>query len=269
MWPWPPPWPGTSSELATLSYTLHTLPIPITCKPTRSGQDEMRTPQKGGDGFLTGPANQKTPGTIADELSRLEFPAPAGFGALSASKAVPPAIRTDGPGATPTQKPRVQGHRARASEDVTEQLSALTLPEPEQLASAREHSRRESISDQLSAQLSAMPLPEPERIFGGQGVHADGTAAGLGSGRIKAEEWYKLKLADGEEIPEAVRRGSTVGITSPPTSPLPGTGPRGVAQTGRFDGGVIGDVREMLKGHARQAPSMGSMLEEDEEAGKA
>jgi tryptophanyl-tRNA synthetase len=198
----------------------------------------------------------KTPGTIADELSKLDFPAPSGFAfspaRVSANKGVVPAS-INVPGNTNSQSALSTDHQD--PEDLTEQLSSLALPEPEQLASAREHKRRESVSDQLSADLAAMRLPEPERIFGGQGTHDDGTAVGVSSkGGIDAADWYKIKLADGEEVPEAVRKGSMEGITSPVTSPIAG-------DTGRFEG------PQAKFRHSKGQPSLSRMMEVEEERG--
>jgi hypothetical protein len=145
-------------------------------------------------------------------------------------------------------------------DDLTEKLSSLQLPEPEQLASAREHRRKESVSEQLSAQLSQMRLPEPERIFGGQGVHEDGTAVGVSGGGVKPEEWYRLKLGE-NEVPEAVRKGTTEGITSPVTSPVVG---EGASSSGRFDGrGMSGAATSHTKGQ----PSLSSLMEAEEAKG--
>ncbi len=208
------------------------------------------TPQKG---FYSTPG-PKTPGTLADDFSKLDFPAPSGFaftparGSGRKGNVVPSSINVSG-----TTSSKVPDSADQDPQDITERLSSLALPEPEQLASAREHQRRESVSDQLTADLAAMKLPEPERIFGGQGTHDDGTAVGISKGGIKAEEWYKLKLAEGEEVPEAVRKGTTEGITSLPTSPA-------TAEISGFEG------QHAKFRHARGQPSLTSMMEvEDEE----
>lgn len=144
------------------------------------------TPQKQGweDNL---PSGQKTPGTLATEFSKLDLPAPEAFAASTPSK--------------PSSKQHARTFSK--DEDVTEKLAHLNLPEPEALQAARQNRRRESVSEEMSERLSKMALPQPERIFG-----PDDAPLSQGKKGVSAEDWDKVKLGEGQDVPEAVRRGS-------------------------------------------------------------
>lgn len=131
------------------------------------------------------PPGQKTPGTLATELSNLDLPAPEALASSTPSK----------------QSTKSQAGKKDAN--ITEQLSHLNLPEPEALQAARQHRRRESVSEEMSERLSRMALPQPERIFG-----PDDVLPSQGKEGVSAEDWDKVKLGEGQDVPEAVRRGS-------------------------------------------------------------
>lgn len=147
-------------------------------------------------------------------------------------------------------------------DDLTAQLSGMNFPEPEQVSAAARHKRTESMSEELSSQLSAMKFPRPERIFGGDEQEGDdvkrngslseelstkwstmkfprperifgGDEQEEDSGKsprtgVNAKEWDNIQLPEGQEVPEAVRRGSIVGISSPRVGELGG-------EPGRFN----------------------------------
>ncbi len=120
-------------------------------------------------------SGQRTPGAIATELSKLEFPPPTN-------------LHLQGPGG-PTSP--------RDGSDLSAQLSKMALPEPEALSKAKSHRRSESQSQDLAEQLSRMNLPQPEHIYGPDDTRSSGKQG------VSAEDWAKVKLED--EVPEAVK----------------------------------------------------------------
>lgn len=134
-----------------------------------------------------------TPGGIANQLSKLDLPAPSGLklnlprgGSASAS------------GSAPLSNPLSP---MSAQTDDTGDLSG---PEPEAIVKARAHARSESMSEQLSARLSQMHLPQPERIFGpDEGEDEVAKRGHAHRGSVTQADWDKIKLDD--EVPEAVK----------------------------------------------------------------
>lgn len=199
----PPVPPASVAEHTTMSGL-----DPSTSTPTK------RAPASG----------QLTPGGITDQLAQLDLPSPAGFAFPTQGEVAAAASTGDRhPFGTGAQGVKAQsnggagGHGRTSSnaDELAARLASLPLPNPERLDEATTRARRESISDQLSAQLAGMSLPRPERIFGGD---EDATAE---AGGVRPDDWDKVTLAEGQEIPEAVRRGSVVGITSPTQGSFP------------------------------------------------
>ncbi|WWC59297.1 tryptophan-tRNA ligase [Kwoniella dejecticola CBS 10117] len=150
-----------------------------------------------------------TPGSIATELSKMDFPAPSGL-----KLSIPESKDKDGQ----SQQPNSSGGATGAgtgggllsaissvfspvSATGTDDTGDISGPEPEALTAARRKVRSESISEQLSTTLSEMKLPQPERIFGPN--EGESNAAKEGNKGVSAEEWDKIKLED--EVPEAVK----------------------------------------------------------------
>lgn len=121
--------------------------------------------------------------------------------------------------------------------ELADRLANMPLGEPERLSQQASHRRRESVSDQLTDELSRMDFPRPERIFGAddpvsptmpqqqQTPATDAgrfvvdnnntmspTAGGTPRVGVDASEWYSVQLPQGQEIPEAVRKGSLQGV---------------------------------------------------------
>ncbi|BEJ12911.1 hypothetical protein CspHIS471_0300850 [Cutaneotrichosporon sp. HIS471] len=149
-------------------------------------------------------SGQRTPGTIATELSKLEFPPPT-------------KLQLQGQGGDPTSP--------RDGNDLSAQLSKMTLPDPEALRKANSHRRSESASQDLSEQLSRMNLPQPEHIYGPDDTQAAGRKQG-----VSADDWAKVKLDD--EVPEAVKsptemhfrrnsRAASISTRPPPAAAAP------------------------------------------------
>lgn len=171
-----------------------------------------------------------TPGKIATQLSQLDLPNPFGLttNGTKDNKTTPssvPAINADSP-----TRPRRQSN----ADDVARQLSNMKLPDPERINQHVDHRRRESQSEQLSAKLAGMKFPQPERLE--QATHRGETSEQLATrlagmdfpqperifggpddvkGGVSAADWDKIKLGAEYDVPEAVRRGSVSGITSP------------------------------------------------------
>ena len=130
-----------------------------------------------------------TPGGVTDQLSKLDFPAPANL-----NLDIPP--RSAGSALSPVPDSATSATSIRSND-----TGDLSGPEPEYITQARNKNRSESVSEQLSAQLSKMNFPQPERIFGpDEGGNAGAKARKEG---VSDEDWAKVKLED--EIPEAVK----------------------------------------------------------------
>lgn len=114
--------------------------------------------------------------------------------------------------------------------ELADRLANMPLGEPERLSQQASHRRRESVSDQLTDELSRMDFPRPERIFGADdpvsptmaqqtpatdagrfNVEGANNTMSPGVG-VDASEWYSIQLPQGQEIPEAVRKGSLQGV---------------------------------------------------------
>jgi hypothetical protein len=199
-----------------------------------------------------------TPNKIASQLSELDLPEPTGFSfpSQNAKKSPLPAV-----GAPAGH----QGHVRRQSnaDDVAKELSKMRLPDPERIGQSVANRRRESLSEQLSsklaemdfptperiqqvdrkrresqseqlsAELAGMDFPQPERIFGG---------AGEAKGGVSADAWDNVKLDTEYDVPEAVRRGSTAGISMPPAP--------------------SDQKAQPVRGHRKGQPSLSSVNEE-------
>ncbi|GHJ87510.1 hypothetical protein NliqN6_3912, partial [Naganishia liquefaciens] len=172
---------------------------------------------------------------ITDQLAQLDLPSPQGFAFPTRGEAAAALADNhpfdDARTTTTTTGRRAAGAAGAAAggagsgasshartpsnaDQLAARLASMPLPNPERLDEASTRARRESISEQLSAQLAGMSLPRPERIFGGD----DQDPSAQRPGGVGPDAWDKVTLAEGEEIPEAVRRGSVVGITSPTAS---------------------------------------------------
>lgn len=237
-------------------------------------QQDSLTPAKPAAGSAaTAP---KTPGALADELSRLDFPIPPQFsltesnnkkkggharqqssvgGAASGSAGLglpqgtmPGGLEQVGP--SPAERQNDGGADGEDDDqELADRLANLPLGEPERLSQQASHRRKESVSDQLTDELAKMDFPRPERIFGADdpvsptsaqspsmgesgrfssitGTAANDTPNPGGQGKsagpsttdgtprvgIDASEWYSVQLPQGQEIPEALRRGSLQGV---------------------------------------------------------
>lgn len=202
-------------------------------------------------------SGQLTPNGIAEQLSKLDFPAPDGFSFPSKSSVQTNFQTQDQPHKPAPISTGSRGHaRTRSNaDDVANQLSSMSFPEPERINQTALHKRTESASEQLSAKLAGMNFAAPERMQDADRYRRDSTSEELSAklarmdfpqperifggadnenskGGVKAEEWDKVVLDEEFEIPEAVRRGSTVGITSP----LSAGGPGSANSTGMFGG---------------------------------
>lgn len=205
------------------------------------------------EGFLA--SGQLTPNKIATQFAELDLPEPTGFAFPSHN-----AHQTrQEPAAQPIQ---TSGHARRQSnaDDVMKELAKMRLPDPERIGQSVDNRRRESVSEQLSARLANMDFPTPERIQQVDGRRGDASeqlsakwagmdfpqperifgGAGEGKGGVDAADWDNVKLDTEYEIPEAVRRGSVVGITSP----------------------VIDSTPSFARGHRKGQPSLSSVNEE-------
>lgn len=199
-------------------------------------------------------SGQLTPGGIADQLAQLDLPNPTGFefptkgeNPLAISENQPfSAINSDRKQTTESSGSTGNKHTRQSSnaDELAARLASLKLPNPERLEEANSKKRRESVSEQLSTKLAGMNLPRPERIFGGAGD--DNEQGRSPSQGVRPDEWDKVTLEEGQEIPEAVRRGSMVGITSP-TAPTFGV----------FSGPRMEGVRG--QDHGRGKPSLSSI----------
>lgn len=206
------------------------------------------TPSKDTSSSMVTPApGPKTPGHIADELSKLEFPIPPQFSLTHSRKPSSgnsAGIRTPVLDSSNLAASEAALHQRSSSlrglgfvgssaslasgvfsgdggsedgepdpSELADQLSHMTLPEPERLAQSSAHRRKESISEQLSTELANMDFPRPERIFGGDDAISPSSDRGAFSPPIgvDAKEWDNVKLEQGQEIPETVRRGSIAG----------------------------------------------------------
>ncbi|KAJ9106151.1 hypothetical protein QFC21_001294 [Naganishia friedmannii] len=213
-------------------------------------------------------SGQLTPGGIADQLAQLDLPNPTGFefptageNPLATSDHEPfSAVNSNHNQATQSSGSagNKQHHRQTSNADeLAARLASLKLPNPERLEEANSKKRRESISEQLSTKLAGMKLPRPERIFGGSGDdNEEGRSPSQG---VRPDEWDKVTLEEGQEIPEAVRRGSMVGLTSP-TAPTFGvfSGPRMEGVRGQDHGRgkpSLSSIRDVAEGGDAPASS--------------
>ncbi|WVN89468.1 tryptophan-tRNA ligase [Cryptococcus depauperatus CBS 7841] len=129
-----------------------------------------------------------TPDAIANQLSKLDLPAPSNLRL---------AIMND------VSSPVLDSPFSPISA-VTDGTGDLSGPEPEAIVQARNKNRSESMSEQLSARLAQMELPQPERIFGPEeGGSVAAREENGGKQGVSAEDWDKVKLED--EVPEAVK----------------------------------------------------------------
>jgi len=174
-------------------------------------------------------SGQLTPNKIATQFSQLDLPEPSGFSFPSQSS------QTEAAAATPTKEGNRHVRKQSNADDVMKELAKMRLPDPERIGESVASRRRESVSEQLSARLANMDFPQPERIQavdGRRGEDSDQLSAkwagmdfpqperifggaGETKGGVDAADWDNVKLDAEYEIPEAVRRGSVVGITSP------------------------------------------------------
>lgn len=201
-------------------------------------------------------SGQLTPGGITDQLAQLDLPSPAGFAFPTQGETAATSGGNGHPFGSAAEGVKAQsggGHGRTSSnaDELAARLASLPLPNPERLDEATTRARRESISEQLSAQLAGMSLPRPERIFGGDDAQAE-------AGGVRPDDWDKVTLAEGQEIPEAVRRGSVVGITSPTQGSFPAfAGPPMVER---------GGVGRKASVHHRGKPSLSSIRDVGEQA---
>lgn len=226
--------------------------------------DPNMTPSKRPqDGFLA--SGQMTPGGITDQLAQLDLPNPTGFAfptqgenpaALSDNEPFVAGGNQSGPQTQGTSSGGKHARQSSNADQLAARLASLPLPNPERLEEETTRKRRESISEQLSTQLAGMKLPRPERIFGGAGDDAEeGGARSASTNGVKPDDWDKVTLEEGQEIPEAVRRGSIVGITSPTTASFPTFG--GPPMEGRVG---------RKPSHSRGKPSLSSIRDVGETA---
>nr|XP_019008527.1 tryptophan-tRNA ligase [Kwoniella pini CBS 10737]OCF47308.1 tryptophan-tRNA ligase [Kwoniella pini CBS 10737] len=150
-----------------------------------------------------------TPGSIATEFSKMDFPAPSGLKLSIPTKEKEIQNPQQQEVGNTSSSGGIGGGLLSAISSVfsptssngNEDTGDISGPEPEALTAARRKFRSESISEQLSTELSAMKLPQPERIFGPN--EGESNAAKEGNNGVSAEDWDKIKLED--EIPEAVK----------------------------------------------------------------
>lgn len=154
-----------------------------------------------------------TPGSIATQLSKMDFPAPTN-------------LRLNLPsGQSGSNRPTAVADSPFSPMSATSAgdeagTGDISGPEPEAITEARRKHRSESVSEQLSTALAKMNLPQPERIFGPDekeddaaeegGVAAAAVPAGALGRRtsvkkhgVSADDWAKIELDD--ETPEAVK----------------------------------------------------------------
>ncbi|ORX38835.1 tryptophan-tRNA ligase [Kockovaella imperatae] len=130
-----------------------------------------------------------TPGGVADQLSRLELPAPSNLNLEIPNRSnLPPA---------PDSAISTTSIRSNDTGDISG-------PEPEYITQARNKNRSESVSEQLSAQLSKMNFPQPEHIFGpNEGGSAAAKERNAQNQGVSDADWARVQLDD--EVPEAVK----------------------------------------------------------------
>jgi tryptophanyl-tRNA synthetase len=133
-----------------------------------------------------------TPGGIANELSKLDFPAPTN---LRLNLPPQPKSQTTSPTFDTSFPPQDTGD--------------ISGPEPEAITEMRRKTRSESMSQEISEALAKMKFPQPERIFGPDEVFEDDNEKGEGGGMgkkkkegVNAGDWEKVMLDD---VPEAVK----------------------------------------------------------------
>lgn len=146
-------------------------------------------------GRETSPGGPLTPGGVADELSKLDFPPPTGLRLdlpkSSLSQPLSPGLDSALSG----------GSKYTAGSETTGDISG---PEPEAITAMRRKTRTESMSADISETLSRMNLPQPERIFGpDEGESSAAREGNKGKQGVSAEDWDKIKLSD--DVPEAVK----------------------------------------------------------------
>lgn len=130
----------------------------------------------------------RTPSSIANELSKLDLPAPSNLRLNTLAEA---------------RSPLSAGDPMSALSAGSADTGDLSGPEPEAITFARHKARSESMSEQLSSQLSRMQLPQPERIFGPNEGESAAAREGEESGGVGPDDWAKVKLDD--ETPEAIK----------------------------------------------------------------
>jgi tryptophanyl-tRNA synthetase len=133
-----------------------------------------------------------TPGGIANQLSKLDLPAPSG-------------LKLNLPSSTNARSSSSALSNSISPQSAeTDDTGDLSGPEPEAIVNARAKARSESMSDQISARLSQMQLPQPERIFGPEEGEDQVAKQGHAHRRsVTQEDWDRIKLDD--EVPEAVK----------------------------------------------------------------
>jgi len=135
----------------------------------------------------TSRSGQLTPGMVADQFSRLEFPAPTN-------------LRLNLPQPKSNPLSPVNDSSSVFSNDTGD----LSGPEPEAIVEARRKTRSESMSVELTDALSKMNLPQPERIFGpDEGGSSASREVNKGKEGVSAEDWDNAGIKD--EVPEAVK----------------------------------------------------------------
>jgi len=126
---------------------------------------------------------------VADQFSRLEFPAPTN-------------LRLNLPKPTSNPLSPVNDSASVFSNDSF--VGDISGPEPEAIVEARRKTRSESTSAELSDVLSKMNFPQPERIFGpNEGGSTASREVNKGKEGVSAEDWDKAGIKD--EVPEAVK----------------------------------------------------------------
>jgi tryptophanyl-tRNA synthetase len=139
-----------------------------------------------------------TPGMVADELSKLELPAPTNLklDTKPSTSTIDPSPFSD-----PFSPQSSQGAFPPSGNDTGD----ISGPEPEAIIDARRKTRSESMSAELSTMLAKMNLPQPERIFGPNEGESDAAREKGKGGKegVSAEDWEKVDLQD--NVPEAVK----------------------------------------------------------------
>ena len=145
-----------------------------------------------------------TPGQVADQLSRLELPAPSNLRLNTISTTRNNNTATSQPFSPFSPAPDSALSAESAYSAMTSDTGDISGPEPEAITAARKKVRSESMSAELSDALSKMNLPQPERIFGpNEGESAAARERNMGKQGVSEDDWARVNLAD--ETPEALK----------------------------------------------------------------